>query len=505
MNNTLSYAPSATTPWLIPGSIKAHYRIKVPLLFPPIMVNLRKDRNPADPCTRDLLTARELNYFRNNGNNATLFIHGFNVPYGKFPRQIDTITAPKPMDCLRPNVAGATFLNTDATVYRNIDGLKRRFSELDTAGLSLPESLQEKNLNGEAAHSWVIHLEDNLNRAAGFDRTDYSKFTRIINVAWSGDVFPTNYIQAELNANRAGAKVARLIIQLTDAGIRPNIIAHSLGNRVLLVAMNLLGQMPSRKECVENVFMWQPAVPDTALSNNPAKDTSVLRNWNFIHAHRTAKTIMVLYSGQDNILGPHRSAADVEFDRGDGVELRSGQVKGLYTLAQHAGVPQFPGIDQDEVFAPWGIRGFYQTWAKNAVGDNWASFEKSLNEEIQKDPDGLFTQNLAIRDYEKALPLAYVLRVRRQMGDDFLKTLKALIATDYEIKKPRPAMGYTGPERDDPHLREMLQKDKLLLVNQTPWLFSHSGMKIPSDILFREVYKLRIVDQIRRTTGFGKY
>lgn len=317
MNNNLKFAPSATTPWLIPGSIKAHYKIKMPLLFPPVIVNLREDRMPTDPCSRDVLSARELNYFKNNGNNATIFVHGFNVPYGTFPKQIAQITIPKSMDCLRPNIPSATFLNTDATVYRDIEGLKRRFPELGTAGLTLPKSLQEENLNGEAAHSWVIHLEDSLNRAAGFDRKDYSKFTRIISVAWSGDVFQADYMKAETNANQAGFGLARLIEQLVAEGIEINVIAHSLGNRVLLVAMNLLGQMNPRKEWIQNAFMWQPAVPDTALSNNPDKDTSVLRNWNFIHAHRAARTIMVLYSNKDNVLGQHADIASFSQDFGD--------------------------------------------------------------------------------------------------------------------------------------------------------------------------------------------
>ncbi|WP_221250588.1 alpha/beta hydrolase [Desulfuromonas versatilis] len=508
MNNTLYHAPSSTTPWLLPGAIKAHYQIKMPLLFPPVIVNLREDRTTADPAARDLLSIRELDYFRNNGNNATIFIHGFNVPYGDFGRQVNAVNQPKVISCTsgeRP-VLDIEY-GQAATIFRDLSSLGKRFPLLQDARFAWPSHFTEEELNGQAAHSWVVNLEDGLNRAAGFNRHDYSKFTRLIHVAWSGDVFQLNYIHAELHANRAGAKLARLIQQLVDAGIRINIIAHSLGNRVLLVAMNLLGQMPGRKECIDNVFMWQPAVPDTALSNDPSKDTSVMRNWNFIHANRTAKTIMVLYSQQDNILGPHRNDQDRQRDRDNLTEAAAGRVGGLYTLAQATGVPLATEIDKDMLFAPWGIQGLYLSWQKNFVGDSLDSFEKALMEEINQDRDGLFTDHLRILDYEKALPLAYVLRVRQQMVEDYMKTLRALGKMEISARMPRPAMGYGGPMRfqNDNFVESLIGQGKIVLVDQTQWLFNHSGMKVPSKILFEEVYRKRILLQILRTSGFGKY
>lgn len=503
MNNNLKFAPSATTPWLVPGSIKAHYKIKMPLLFPPIIVNLRDDRMPTDSCSRDVLSVRELNYFKKNGNNATIFVHGFNVPYGKFPKQINQITMPKSMDCLRPNIPSATFLNTDATVYRNIEGLKTRFPELGTAGLTLPKSLQEENLNGEAAHSWVIHLEDSLNRAAGFDRKDYSKFTRIISVAWSGDVFQADYMKAETKANQAGFGLARLIEQLVAEGIRINVIAHSLGNRVLLVAMNLLGQMDPKKEWIQNAFMWQPAVPDTALSNNPDKDTSVLRNWNFIHAHRAARTIMVLYSNKDNVLGQHADFGSFTQDLADKEwsEAFTG-MPGAYRLATVVGVP-----GSNLVYCPWSVPALYR---QNLLNDNLPKVEKALQQEIARDTNGLFSDHLTPQWPEKMLGVLgawlYARRISREMGEDAMKSIRALTRADYEIKTPRPAMGYGGPEMsEDGFVRDMRDRGKLIPVDQKLWLFTHSGMRIPSDLLFEKVYQEEIVERMKRSTGFGSY
>lgn len=483
------------------------------MLFPPVIVNLREDRSAADPCSRDFLSAQDLNYFRTNGNNATIFIHGFNVPYGKFSAHVDTVTVPPTMDCLRPNVASATFLNTDATIYRDIEVLKQRFPKLGTAGVSLPESLQERNLNGSAAHNWFIHMEDNLNRATGkFDRTDYSKYTRIINVTWSGDVFQPNYIAAEANANQAGFALAGLIDQLVGEGIAVNLIAHSLGNRVLLVAMNLLGQMPRRKECIAHAFMWQPAVPNTALSNDPGKDSSVLRNWNFIHAHRAAKKIVVLYSEGDNILGPHKSKDSLEGDvkSGEFVEAYLGRsykigellevyVPTTYELATRVGVPA-----TQLIYAPWSKR-------RNLVADNLPKIEQALREQVAKDSNGLFTDHLVPKRNESLLPhplgsMLYTRRVTREMADDAMKTLRALANAEYEHKTPRPAMGNVGPEMvEDRFVERMYREGKLIPVDQKLWLFTHSGMRIPSDLLFENVYKDRIMALLLDSTGFGAY
>lgn len=42
----------------------------------------------------------------------------------------------------------------------------------------------------------------------------------------------------------------------------------------------------------------------------------------------------------------------------------------------------------------------------------------------------------------------------------------------------------------------MYREGKLILVNQSLWLFDHSGMKIPSDLLFEKVYQEEIVERM---------
>ena len=87
--------------------------------------------------------------------------------------------------------------------------------------------------------------------------------------------------------------------------------------------------------------------------------------------------------------------------------------------------------------------------------------------------------------------------------------LKALLEADFESKEIRPALGWAGIEEAigiDPHIRTMFQEGKLVPVNQTPWLKSHSGMQEPTEDLRREVYQKEIMERIKNDGGgFGRY
>ncbi len=498
-------SPSSDLLWRS-GRLLNEYHLESRQLAPPVVVNVREDRSTAaDPNARDLLSEDEIRYFRQNGNNATLFVHGFSVPYGTFARNVEIRDWHH--DILRDQTKPVrlAYGQTHATTYRDqnlLDGQYRRWHERYP---DLYADIDLKRLNGGGAHSWFLHMEDNLNRATGqFDRSDYQKYTRMIHLVWSGDVFELDYMAAETNANQAGFALAGLIDQLVAEGIAVNVIAHSLGNRVLLVAMNLLGQMPGRRECIAHAFMWQPAVPDTALSNDPGGDTSVLRNWNFIHAHRAARKIVVLYSDQDNILGPYRDDGSLHQERSadQGIEAASGLVGGIYRVATQAGVP----VTQ-MMFAPWCVPAHY---LHNLTVDNLPKIEQALHEQIAQDTNGLFTDHLVPKRHEYLLPalgpLLYLRRITREIADDAMKTFRALAHVDYEIKLPRPAMGYGGPEMDkDLFVRDMRDKGKLIPVNQSRWLFDHSGMKVPSELLLEKVYKDRIMTLLLDSTGFGVY
>ena len=128
-------------------------------------------------------------------------------------------------------------------------------------------------------------MEDNFNRATKqFDHSDYRSFTRFINIFWPGDIdSPLNYMEAVTNANKTGKQLIPLIQQLQQANITINVVAHSAGNIALLKLMNILGKQ--KLPPLDHVFLWEPAVPDDALSNITQKNN---KNYNYPYAYQAA-------------------------------------------------------------------------------------------------------------------------------------------------------------------------------------------------------------------------
>ncbi|MDG2952454.1 hypothetical protein [Exercitatus varius] len=115
-------------------------------------------------------------------------------------------------------------------------------------------------------------------------------------------------------ANEAGRELAKVLIQLIEAGIRINIITHSLGARVALSALNILGDFDGAyDEKVDNLIMWEAAVADNALTNVYTRDKNPVAMELFPFAHKVVKRIRALYSEEDGVLG-----ADSYLDFDDG-------------------------------------------------------------------------------------------------------------------------------------------------------------------------------------------
>ena len=286
-------------------------------LMPPLIANLRSARLDQDqvvfdqpePDARVQLTADEVAYIKANGNNLTLFIHGFNVEHGAFAPHWRFTEAPGKD---RPSPAFSQD-NAFATIYRDLAFLARQFPNASDDDLQKElNKACNKNLNGSGMHGWVTHLEHHLNQAAGFDGEDYRLFSRCLFISWLGN--PKNrldYIKAVRESVRLGPILAELIQTLHSqiSDLKLHVIAHSQGNGILLHALNNLPQ-----DMVEHAFFWQAAIPNNALSdhglyspNPPNLDALSQKHahnlWFCPHAHRAAKRITVLFSQNDNILG----------------------------------------------------------------------------------------------------------------------------------------------------------------------------------------------------------
>ncbi len=59
-----------------------------------------------------------------------------------------------------------------------------------------------------------------------------------------------------------------MLIKFIEAGIQINILTHSLGARVALSALNVLGDFDGAyDEKIDNLIMWEPAVADNAFTD----------------------------------------------------------------------------------------------------------------------------------------------------------------------------------------------------------------------------------------------
>lgn len=262
-----------------------------------------------------LLSQKELSYFKSfTKPNATLFIHGYNVPLGHFSDQIFSLegsnTAGQVLyqpqtkfPIASQNHIGHYFLDHQAaTVWRDKHAVHEQFGIL---------SQGSDQLNGEGAHQWFLQIEHHLNQVMGFQGFQYqanqqSSYTRMIHIAWQGNpASAMDYMAVQPIAELTAISLLPLLMQLIDARIKVNLIAHSAGCIVALKAMQFLAHWPQYQSALDHVFLWQAALPQTALSPQANQlDQSVDNFWQTQDAHRSAKKIIVLHSRHDGILGP---------------------------------------------------------------------------------------------------------------------------------------------------------------------------------------------------------
>ena len=188
------------------------------------------------------LTADEINYFQSNGNNATIFIHGFNVEQGYFGEGVANvqITEAEVPGLDQPTLVQEVIATTDncqCTLLRMFEEFQAQFPQIPPTTSTINNQDLETFLNGAEAHNWLLHMEYNLNCAASgnypFDWQAHGlDYTRIINVIWPGDVGMLEYLNAEDPAYKTGIALMQLILQLQQSGITINVIAHSLGSKL---------------------------------------------------------------------------------------------------------------------------------------------------------------------------------------------------------------------------------------------------------------------------------
>jgi len=529
-------------------------------LSPPIICDLREDADPdKDPNARDYLTDDELNYFESNGNNLTIFIHGYNSHRGKFSKHIESFHVDD--DKITP-----VFSEADATTYRDENLLKKQFPEIKDAKINLDKEF----LNGAGAHKWIINMEDNLNRAAGFDHTDYTKFTRIVGILWEGDPeHDYDYMTAVQQSLLTGPRLAKLVNQIHNEkpDIKINIIAHSQGNGVLVKAMDVLGK--DAANIINHAFFWEPAIPDNALSPSE-KGRKKNDPWYLPNAHKSAKKITILYSNNDNIVGPipktqAPGVTQLEVNKETPIDellyselISSLDLYGMYEIAHWVGLPTsylFAANTQEKIYQHF--RKEHPTLKLNPSFKKQIEWEKlqgrfqalyhNLRDRIIETRDQVCNalKEASHPDVARALwmkeegfiyagpilsflsvatvalsirePVFAYLILKKYKGDiihfteiiEGAITLALVMFVEADFKhEVRHAMGWDGPEinYDDPNdfILSQNKQGKIRLENQTPWLWSHSAMREPNKDVMEHVYKGALLDPVKGMK-FGDY
>ena len=101
------------------------------------------------------------------------------------------------------------------------------------------------------------------------------------------------------------------------------------------------------------------------------------------------------------------------------------------------------------------------------------------------------------------------------MAKDYVLRLKKLAVNNWAPEQsPRPALGYVGlnellDERTadfDEFINRLVTDQVIGQTDQSTWLFSHSGMRIPTQELFDEVYQREIMNErLLANSKFGRY
>jgi hypothetical protein len=530
------HVPPGTTPWLCEEDLSEFAtELEIHVLREPILLNLRHDASEED--RRYELTSSELAYFKDQGN-ATIFIHGYNVGLGSFGKEARELSVRHARgrrsrrSAVIPRYAQVHALETGLPVAANRtpEQLRRAFADIHERADAMREGLDNSHspdqsdspyyskeirpvygdLQGEAAHGWLLAMEQHLNEAAGFDGEDYGPFTRLIGVAWDGDHGSTRFWSSELAANRAGRRLVSLLRQLTDEDIKVNVITHSLGARVLLTALNVRGELG--EDAIEQAVLWQPAIDQYALSDEPEHAGS-FGHEAFPAAHRAVGRIIVLHSKGDGILSPEKWTDNEDRPddaHGAGLDTFLGWIGGAYPrkYLMEGPNPVHNHFNRRIHRIAARRRGENALREHNAELRNLRPEEKEALRESLREEAAKFEASQDPGDLDLLLPWAF----RANLDDpDVLADIERYIinivrADEHVLKAGYKALGWEFPGVDnDARIKRLVEMSVLDDVNQTGILYSHSGMRFPSAVIQEEIYRNVIWDTYLRSVGFGRY
>ena len=527
--------------------------VKAIYLPPPILLNLRFRQN-----SETRLSTKQLEQIKKDGNTATLFIHGYNVSLGhigKFPQSEDFGELPEYSNLPPSDQIQRPYLHYDNKAIGQLakNTLLEQAKEDDNIYVKHVYDEVDLKVNGHKALGWFPHVEYYLNLAASgklnYDDpfTDWDKYHRIIGVTWSGSVDPSMvFFRAEMYANEAGRELAKVLIELFNEGIKVNIITHSLGARVALSALNILGDFDGAyNEKIDNLIMWEAAVADNAITDTYTRVKNPVAMELFPYAHKTVKYLRVLYSQEDGVLDGDSRGGDKEY---------TGLIGGAYPK-KYTSLANTTGALKD-YYTKNKIGEFYKTiseikrYGQIHKGTQWGQDNPEATPkgmEIKKEIARLLLEeaNTVSSDLNTQLnylrPWSHFRRFR--LEDEHFKHIVDVLT--YQVfnnwtiyvndMAVRPALGHQGErltvlgtwfnnkELSEARKKEWIDsfitaqnKKQFWFWDQSNYFISHSAMrewewkaldtqKVFPDI-YKESYKNQLMDRwIKANSNFGRY
>ena len=249
---------------------------------------------------------------------------------------------------------------------------------------------------------------------------------------------------------------------------------------------------------VEQCFLWQPAVAEHALADDPGRDPSPLAHEHFPAAHRGARRLVVLHSTHDGVLGPRPAGQPDDPDSlmEDTVEELGGVYPHKYRLDGDLRQRYFPGA---------GGR-VHSRAIRAALIENLAA-RLQREAELAAPTERQARGEAPLYPLRLLAPWAREYRFSPEELQRITTRLQALLEERLSVpNEVAPAMGWSGPLIDPGSLESRLEDlGQLEVINQRDLLTTHSGMKWPNERLFEEIVVNILWKRYLSEIGFGEY
>ena len=539
---------------------RGRFKSDVHALAPPIVLDLVAAEHVK---ANDCFTPMQIEQLRNSGGKVTLFVHGFDVSPGRFSEYLQAAASEDAtdIDLIASGVNKSLFTDDldsicgiDKTISVSKTALHKYLqhepgfvldSQSDMARVGHPKFNLENPGSAAGAHADLQRLEYYLNKAAGFRGDDYRRYQRLVLVLWPSCPFAQiDYGDSMTKAQIYGQRLAAALAELKAQQFDVSVIAHSLGCGVACVAADYLFKKYNLH--IERLVLWQPALPNSVLSVpqpvTARRPHSSLVNtylrapypWYLPYLWHGVKKITVLFSRYDNILGPidfagtsmqmqkkimqqkplfpERMSADL---------LQSTPIACVYKLGAWLGVPGHILLfskHQDRIYqylrasllhksGPLELPGSFAEYVTRFRQQHYNASSQWYNSALI----ALLLQQAGFIDRvpEAVIAGSWWWWSKHQHAGwlDMLRNSVYAVWSLYELVKTylgrplTPALGYTGPDWRDASLRKLQHSGRLEVIDESAYLWQHSGIYQPSTAMQAHIYT-QIVSQL---PGFLHY